>query len=284
MGIIELILAGVQHVLPHHLLSRIIYAFMRIRIAPIKDVQIHSFAYMAGVDWSESKKQQSSDFEHFNAFFTRELIEGARPLDPDLMTYVSPCDGRISQCGRITNNRILQAKGQNYSLQSLLVNDSSAKDFRNGFFHTIYLAPHDYHRVHMPVTGMLRRMIHVPGRLFSVAPYTTRQIPNLFTRNERLICLFETSHGPMSVILVGAMMVSSMETVWSGVVKPHGGKRVVSADLSRRGIKLRRGKEMGRFNMGSTVILLLPPGAISTLADYTSDDPVLMGQKLGRLR
>ena len=238
---------------------------------------------VAGVDWSESKLKSASDFETFNAFFTRELAVGVRPIDPDPSSFVSPSDGKISQCGRLTNDRILQAKGKHYSLRNLLANDPATNDFRNGFFHTIYLAPHDYHRVHMPMSGHLQRMIHVPGRVFSVAPYTVNSVPGLFTRNERVISLFQTSHGPMAVILVGALLVSSIETVWSGVVTPPRGKRVATGDWSRRDIQLEKGQEMGRFNMGSTVILLLPATAISVLADYGKDDIVVMGQKLGRL-
>ena len=155
--------------------------------------------------------------------------------------------------------------------------------FLNGFFHTIYLSPRDYHRVHMPFDGKLQRMIHVPGRLFSVSPYTVRQVPDLFSRNERVISLFETSHGPMSVILVGAMLVSSMQTVWSGVVTPPRGRKITVGDWSRRDIELKKGQEMGRFNMGSTVIVLLPPGAVSTIEHFESGDDVVMGQKLGRM-
>jgi len=256
---------------------------MRIRVNFIKNTQITLIGEMAGVDWSESKLKSASDFENFNAFFTRELAAGARPIDPDPSSFVSPSDGKISQCGRLTNDRILQAKEQHYSLRDLLANDPAAKDFHNGFFHTIYLSPSDYHRVHMPVSGHLQRMIHVPGRAFSVAPYAVRRVPGLFARNERVISLFETSHGPMALILVGAMLVSSMETTWSGVITPPRVKRIMTGDWSRRNIRLEKGQEMGRFNMGSTVILLLPATAVSMLADYDTDDTVVMGQKLGRL-
>ena len=284
MRILENTLAGIQYLLPHQLLSSLLHWFTRIRIKPIKNLQISLISEVAGVDWSESKLKSASDFETFNAFFTRELAAGARPIDPDPSSFVSPSDGKISQCGRLTNDRILQAKGKHYSLRNLLANDPATNDFRNGFFHTIYLSPRDYHRVHMPMSGHLQRMIHVPGRVFSVAPYTVNSVPGLFTRNERVISLFQTSHGPMAVILVGALLVSSIETVWSGVVTPPRGKRVATGDWSRRDIRLEKGQEMGRFNMGSTVILLLPAGAVSLLEDYTVDDIVVMGQKLGRLR
>jgi len=284
MGFIEKILAGIQYVLPHHLLSRLVHWFMRIRLAPVKNTQIALIGSMVGVQWEEAKIENISEFEHFNAFFTRELVNGVRPVDPDPLSFVSPSDGRISQCGRITNDRILQAKGQHYSVRSLLANDPAAPEFHNGFFHTIYLSPRDYHRVHMPYGGTLQRMIHIPGRLFSVAPYTVRQVPNLFARNERVVSLFETTHGLMAVVLVGAMLVSSMETVWSGVVTPPRGKKITRGDWSRRHIELKKGQEMGRFNMGSTVILLLPPGAVSSLEHYEGGDDVVFGQKLGRLR
>ncbi|MEJ8566833.1 archaetidylserine decarboxylase [Elongatibacter sediminis] len=284
MALFDRLFAFIQTLLPHHLLSAVVHALARIRLAPIRNVQIGLFSLFTGVDWSEVRRQRMADYAHFNDFFTRELGSGARPPDPDPEAVLSPCDGRISQCGRITNDRILQAKGHSFSLRSLLGNDPGAADFVNGFFHTIYLSPRDYHRVHMPLTGHLQRMVHVPGRLFSVSPSTVRAVPDLFTRNERVICLFDTEHGPMAVVLVGAMLVSSMETVWAGTVTPPRGRRISTGDWSRRDIRLERGEELGRFNMGSTVIVLLGPGAVSTLADYGPDDAVLMGQKLARLR
>lgn len=284
MRLIDKIFAGIQYLLPHHLLSGIVHGLMRIRFRPVKHVLISVIGGIAGVDWSEAERQDSADYEHFNDFFTRELQDGARVVDPEPDSFVSPSDGRISQCGRITTDRILQAKGHHYTVRSLLANDPSSADFINGFFHTIYLSPRDYHRVHMPAAGVLQRMIHVPGRAFSVSPGTVREVPELFARNERVVSMFETAHGPMAVVLVGAMLVSSMDTVWSGTVTPPRGRKITRGDWSRRGIELQRGDEMGRFNMGSTVIVLLPPGAVSSLEDYSADDIVLMGQKLARLR
>ena len=284
MGLIEKLLSGIQYLLPHHLLSRLVYAFMRIRLAPVKNSQIALIGSMVGVAWEEAKIENISEFETFNDFFTRELKPDVRQIDPDPLAFVSPSDGKISQSGRITNDRILQAKGQHYSVRTLLANDPSCVEFTNGFFTTVYLSPRDYHRVHMPLEGHLQRMIHVPGRLFSVAPYTVRQVPDLFARNERVISVFDTTHGPMALVLVGAMLVSSMETVWSGVVTPPRGRKITHGDWSRHDIRLARGAEMGRFNMGSTVILLLPPGAVSAIEHYESGDDVVMGQKLGRLR
>ncbi|MBT8048680.1 MAG: phosphatidylserine decarboxylase [Xanthomonadales bacterium] len=279
----EKLFSGIQYLLPHHLLSRLVHAFMRIRLAPVKNTQIALIGSMVGVEWAEARIESISEFEHFNDFFTRELRDGARPIDPDPLSFVCPSDGKISQSGRITNDRIVQAKGVHYSVRSLLANDASSPEFLNGYFHTVYLSPRDYHRVHMPFGGTLQRMIHVPGRLFSVAPYTVRQVPNLFARNERVISLFETPHGLMGVILVGAMLVSSMETVWSGVVTPPRGRKIVTGDWSRRGIELAKGAEMGRFNMGSTVILLLPAATVSMIEHFESGDDVVMGQRLGRL-
>jgi phosphatidylserine decarboxylase len=284
MVMIDKLFTLLQHVLPHRLLSRLVHAFMRIQLAPVKNLQIAVVGGLAGVDWSESRLQDAADFATFNDFFTRELASGARPLDPDPESLVSPSDGRISQCGRITNDRLVQAKGHHFSIRSLLAGDPACAEFNNGFFHTIYLSPRDYHRVHMPVDGRLLRTLHVPGRLFSVSPATVRQVPNLFARNERLVSLFETPHGPMALVLVGAMLVSSIETVWAGVVTPPYGRKVTRGDWSRHEIVLRRGQEMGRFNMGSTVIVLLPATAVSSLEDLGPDDVVRMGQKLGRLR
>ncbi|MDT8320520.1 MAG: archaetidylserine decarboxylase [Xanthomonadales bacterium] len=284
MKLLDRLFAGLQYLLPHHLLSALVQHFMRIRLKPIKNAQIAVIGTLIGVDWSEAKRQDASAFADFNDFFTRELAPDARPIDPDPLSFVSPSDGTVSACGRVTSDRILQAKGKHYTVRSLLGNDPVFQAFHNGFFYTVYLSPGDYHRVHMPAAGNLQRTIHVPGRAFSVGPATVREVPNLFTRNERLACLFETSHGPMAVVLVGAMLVSSIETVWSGQVTPPRARKVTTGDWSRRDIELKKGDEMGRFNMGSTVIVLLPPAAVAALEDYETGDRVLMGQKLGRLR
>jgi phosphatidylserine decarboxylase len=284
MAVFDFIFSSIQYLLPQHLLSRIVHYLMRIRIKFIKNLQIWIIGWLAGVAWEEAESPRANDYPDFNTFFTRQLKAGARTIDPDPLSIVSPSDGRISQVGRVVNGRCLQAKGHHFSVRSLLANDASANEFAGGHFHTIYLAPRDYHRVHMPVSGTLQRMIHVPGRLFGVSPGTVRQVPNLFARNERVVSVFETHHGPMAVILVGAMLVSSMETVWAGAITPPRGLRVTSGDWSRRNIHLQKGAELGRFNMGSTVILLLTAGAVASLAELGPDDSVLMGEKLGRLR
>lgn len=283
MNLIGSLLAGIQFLLPHHPLTRLMYCLTQARFKPLKNLLIMSIGAAAGVDWSESKLKNLSDFESFNDFFTRELAPGARPQNPDPKGFNSPCDGVISECGRFTGDRLLQAKGRYYGLNDLLANDPSAAAFRNGFFHTIYLAPHNYHRVHMPRAGHLQRMIHVPGRLFTVSPRAAHHLPGLFTRNERVISIFETAYGPMAIVLVGALMVGGMETVWAGRVKPVRGRRVAVGDWSRRDIRLEKGDEMGRFNMGSTVILIQPPNAVSALGDFKAGDPVIVGQVLGKL-
>ena len=202
MNLFEKLFAAIQYLLPHHLLSGLVHWVMRIRFKPVKNLLIAVVGGIAGVDWSEARRQQYSDYDCFNDFFTRELVDGAREIDADPQSFVSPSDGRISQCGRITHDRILQAKGHHYTIRSLLADDPWSADFDNGFFHTVYLSPRDYHRVHMPADGTLQRMIHVPGRAFSVSPATVRQVPNLFARNERVVSLFETPHGPMALVLV----------------------------------------------------------------------------------
>jgi len=283
MRIIGWLLALIQYVLPQHLLSRGVYYLTRVRWAPAKNVLIMVIGGITGVDWSESKHQNLSDFDTFNAFFTRELAAGARPQNSDPKGFNSPCDGVISECGRFTGDRLLQAKGQYYGLGRLLANDPVTAQFRNGFFHTIYLAPNNYHRIHMPRAGHLQRMIHVPGRLYGVADWSVRGVTGLFTRNERVVSIFDTDSGPMALVLVGALMVGSIETVWAGQVTPPYGRRVSVGDWSRRDIRLDKGDEMGRFNMGSTVILIQPPSAVASLGDFAKGDPVIVGQVLGKL-
>lgn len=276
------LLAGIQYILPHHLLSRGMYHLTQVRWAPVKNLLIMFIGGIAGVDWSESRRKELSDFESFNDFFTRDLVPGARPQNSDPKGFNSPCDGVISECGRFTGDRLLQAKGQYYSLNSLLANDPAAAELKNGYFHTIYLAPHNYHRIHMPKDGHLQRMIHVPGRLYGVADWSVSQVPRLFARNERLVNIFETEHGTMALVLVGAFFVGSMDTVWAGRVCPPRARRITSGDWSRRDIRLNKGDEMGRFNMGSTVILIQAPNSVASLGDYTRGDPVIVGQILGK--
>ncbi|MFT5139293.1 MAG: phosphatidylserine decarboxylase [Lysobacterales bacterium] len=282
-SILEKLAAAIQYILPHHFLSSLIYRLMRVETVWIKNLQIRMISKIVGVNWSEASSGDLSSYRHFNAFFTRTLKPGARVFDQDENSLICPCDGRISELGKIDGNQIFQAKGQSYTLDTLLAHDPQCEQWIDGYFCTIYLSPRDYHRVHMPIDGVLARMTHVPGRLFSVAPYTVRQVPSLFARNERLISVFDTRFGPVAQVLVGAMLVSSMETVWDGEITPTKNRSVSTRTYSDRTIELSSGKEMGRFNMGSTVILVLPPRAIAGFSGINANDKVLLGQSLARL-
>jgi phosphatidylserine decarboxylase len=272
-----------QYALPHRLLSRLVYWATRWTFRPWKNFLIGQIARRFQVDLSEAQTPDFDAFEHFNAFFTRALKPGARSADPDPATVLCPADGRISQLGPIAEGRIFQAKGQDYSVAELLADEAAAAPYRDGSFVTVYLSPRDYHRVHMPLAGTLLETVHVPGRLFSVAPGPVAAIPRLFARNERLVCHFQGEHGPFAVVLVGAMLVSSVSTVWGGLTIPPYAGRVTARDERGRGLHLARFAEMGRFNMGSTVILLLPPGVAAFYSTLAAEAPVRVGQALGRL-
>lgn len=280
----EKLAAGIQYLLPHHFLSAVVYRVMRIEIPWIKNFQIRAIARIAGVNWAEAESSNPDDYIHFNQFFTRRLSAGARTADPDPASLLSPCDGHISELGKIARDQLFQAKSHHYSLRNLLADDPLCSAWENGHFCTIYLSPRDYHRVHMPLSGDLLRMTYVPGRQFSVAPYTVRQVPGLFARNERLVCIFETTVGPVAQILVGAMLVSSMATVWAGEITPGAGRKVTTVRYEPGTVHLERATEMGRFNMGSTVIMVLPPGAISGFEGLAAGDALLQGQKMANLR
>lgn len=282
-SLIERIFAGFQYILPQHFLSRIVYSLMRSEIKWVKNLLIRFISRIAGINYAEALSPDPTDYASFNAWFTRALKPGVRVFDPDPHAFLSPCDGTISETGLLDQNRILQAKGRDYSLQDLLANDPVCEQMTGGYFSTIYLSPRDYHRIHMPLGGRLQRMIHVPGRLFSVAPYTVRQVPRLFARNERVISVFDTDSGPLVMVLVGAMLVSSTETVWAGEVTPTKSKEVTVKEYSDGDITLAKGEEMGRFNMGSTVILLMPPGALKGRENLGAGDAVKVGQRLGTL-
>ncbi len=274
-----------QYLLPHHLLSWLMYLITRSQWKPLKDRIIRAVIRLYGVNMEEAQRPHPAHYPSFNAFFTRALRAAARPLAPNPDALLCPADGTLSQAGSIRDGRIFQAKGHSYSLQELLGERSSWWDrFHDGCFATIYLSPRDYHRVHIPLGGELKRMIHVPGRLFSVNPVTTRMVPRLFARNERVVCLFESDIGPMAIILVGAIFVASIDTVWAGTVAPAY-RRVhrVDYDRSPDPVALRRGQEMGRFNMGSTVILLFGPDAVNWRESLTPGTPLRMGESLGRI-
>ncbi len=271
-----------QHALPQHFLSRVMHFFTRIRISWWKNLQIQGVIKIYGVDLSEAVESNPKTYLSFNQFFTRALKQTARPIANDPRAIVSPADGAVSQLGLIDDSAIFQAKGKTFSVVDLLGGDPDrAQPFIGGNFTTIYLSPKDYHRLHMPLDGKLREMIHIPGRLFSVSPTTTENILNLFARNERVVALFETEVGPMALVLVGAIFVSSIETVWHGVVTPPSAKNVQNWDYRDQGIVLKKGEEMGRFNMGSTIIVLFPKDRMNWSEELRANSSVLMGQLLG---
>lgn len=274
----------IQYLLPHQLLSRLMLLLTRVRLRPWKNFLINQIAKRFKVDWSEAASADLNSYEHFNAFFTRALKPGARVPDADPNALLMPADGRISQLGRIENGRIFQAKGFDFSAEELLGNATKAAAFRNGLFATIYLSPRDYHRVHMPWDGELSETRHIPGRLFSVSPGTVESVPRLFARNERLVCNFDTDFGSMSLVMVGALLVSGVETVWNGVEIPPYAGRVFARDYLHRQprIALSRFAEMARFNYGSTVIVLLPEGAASFDPALAAGQAVRLGQCLAK--
>jgi phosphatidylserine decarboxylase len=271
-------------VLPHQRLSRLVRVATRWKTPWWKNFLIRQFIRLFDVDMSEAE-QPAAGFLDFNAFFTRALRAGVRPLPSDPHAIACPVDGRVSACGRIEGDRILQAKGHDYSLTSLVGGDPGhAGRFADGQFATLYLSPRDYHRIHMPCSGRLTETVYVPGRLYSVAPHTTRAIERLFTRNERLVAFFETDNGPMAVVLVGAIFVSCMETVWEGIVNPQLGMQRQVRSFAGEGQsppELERGAELGRFNMGSTVILLFGPGQAQWSDALTPGAGVRMGREIG---
>jgi phosphatidylserine decarboxylase len=277
---------ALQYLLPHRLLSRVALRIARVEAPWFKNAMIRFIARKFGVDWSEAASADLADYQHFNAFFTRALKPGARAAAGDEHTILMPADGRISQCGPIRYGRLFQAKGFEFSAAELLADDELAKRFDGGVFATVYLSPRDYHRVHMPCAGRLVETRHVPGRLFSVGTGTVAQVPRVFARNERLVCLFETEFGPMAVVMVGALLVSGVETVWGGVEIPAYADQVIVRDYrsATPPVQLDRFAEMARFNYGSTVIVLLPPDVATLNASLAAEVPVRLGQALaGRL-
>ncbi|NJD08794.1 MAG: phosphatidylserine decarboxylase [Methylococcaceae bacterium] len=278
----ERLFAGFQHCLPHHPLSRLVGRLAECEHPAVKDFLIRKFIDHYRVDMVEAEQPDPAAYPNFNAFFTRALRDGARPLAEPEATVLCPADGAISQIGSIQDGRLLQAKGREFSVGELLGGDEEREaQFASGSFATVYLSPRDYHRLHMPVAGRLRQMIHVPGRLFSVNAGTARAVPNLFARNERVAAIFETEVGPMALVLVGAIIVASIETVWHGVVTPPTGKGVSLWDYSNDSIFLDRGAEMGRFRLGSTIIVLFGGDGVNWEASWAEGSPIRMGSLLG---
>jgi phosphatidylserine decarboxylase len=274
-----------QYVLPHHGLSRLVAVLANCRWPIIKGPFIRLFAKRYGVDLAEAKIQDYRQYRTFNEFFTRELKDGARPIDGLAHTLVSPADGAISELGPIQGEALLQAKGMHYSVSDLLGSDrDDAQAFLDGSFLTVYLSPRDYHRVHMPLAGSLLKTVYVPGRLFSVNDKTAARVPGLFARNERLVCHYQTAAGPMALVMVGAMIVAGIETVWAGQVCPtRQGLQRTDYRENTPPIQLAKGSEMGRFLLGSTVILLFGPGAVTLHHELRAGDPIRLGDAIGVL-
>ena len=277
------LLTSLTYVLPHRLLSSLARRLAYSTSPGTKQWLIDTVTRKFDDDLSVAAESDPRAYPSFNAFFTRALKPGARVADPDPRALLMPADGHISQCGAIEDGRIFQAKGQSFTAAELLGDAAAAEPFRNGLFATVYLSPRDYHRVHMPWTGTLRETVHVPGRLFSVGTDAVANVPRLFARNERLVCHFDTDFGPMVSVMVGALLVSGVETVWSGEEIPPYGTAITRKDYRGKGITLERFAEMARFNYGSTVIVLLPPGVATLSPELRAESPVRLGQRLATL-
>ena len=268
---------SLQKMAPQHGLSRIAGRIAASEQPWLKRLFIEQFARVYNVTLREAERDSLDDYRSFNDFFTRALKSGARPLAEETSTIVCPADGAVSQLSDIEDDRLLQAKGHSYTLTNLA--GALAEGFTNGTFCTIYLAPSDYHRVHLPYAGTLEASLAIPGSLFSVNGSTEQAIPGLFARNERLVCRFATDFGPMLVVLVGAMIVASIETVWSGPASPY--RTEVQTDYQ---LDYRRGDEIGRFLLGSTVICCFPAGAVALDEALSTGSQVRMGKRLGQVK
>jgi phosphatidylserine decarboxylase len=270
-----------QHALPHHGLSRLTLAATRVRTPWLRNLLIRGFLALFAVDMSDAAEIDPYRYASFNEFFTRALRNGARPIAAGAADIACPVDGRVSECGAIVGDSLLQAKGRHYSLTELLAGQDWAARFSGGSFATIYLAPFNYHRIHMPARGRLLDTVYVPGRLFSVNAATAGLVPRLFARNERVLTLFEGDFGEFAVVLVGALNVGSMATVWAGDITPAARRTI--AHIPARDILLDKGAELGRFNMGSTVIVLFQPGRAHWRATLAAGSSVRVGECLGEL-
>jgi len=269
-----------QYLIPKQALTALAGKFASAKAGNTTTAVIRWFVKRYQVNMAEAANPDITSYATFNDFFTRALKAGARPLaQADLL---SPVDGAISQFGRIEKDQIFQAKGHTYSTTALVAGDASlAAQFQDGHFATLYLSPKDYHRIHMPCDGVLRRMIYVPGDLFSVNPTTARGVPGLFARNERVVCVFDSAHGPFVLTLVGATIVGSMATVWHGLVNPPRPGTLWERSYGNDAPKLGRGTEMGRFLLGSTVVMLFPAGPLQFNAQWAPGGPIRMGEEMG---
>jgi phosphatidylserine decarboxylase len=276
-----------QYLLPQRLITRVTHRLARIETPWFKNGLIRAFSAAFGVNMDEALESDYRAYRHFNAFFTRALRPEARPLEVAENRLCCPVDGMISQAGVILDDQLFQAKGHSFALSPLLGGDADlARLFRDGRFATLYLSPRDYHRIHMPIRGVLRQMVHIPGCLFSVSPLTTRGIPALFARNERVVAHFDTAIGPLAMVLVGAINVASIETVWAGEITPPLGTEIRRWHYPAEepeAVILEKGAELGRFNMGSTVIMLCSQGAVSWASAIRPGATIRMGQALAEI-
>lgn len=265
-----------QKVVPQHRLSRVVGKIAASENPVVKTAVISAFKAKYGIDMSIAEQTNALKFKSFNDFFTRGLRTGVRAVDADQGSIVSPVDGAISQLGKIENGDVFQAKGQKFTVENLIADPQLAQPFKNGEFATVYLSPRDYHRVHMPFAGTLTETLYVPGELFSVNQTTAENIPGLFARNERMVCLFDTELGRMAVVLVGAMIVAGIETVATGKVKPSG-----RIELNQHNLFLEKGAELGRFYLGSTAVILFEENKMQWDEKFKANSTVLMGEALG---
>ena len=268
-----------QYLLPKRVLTALAGKIANLRGGALTHALIRRFIAQYGVDMAEAADPRVESYASFNDFFTRALRDGLRPIDS--APFVCPVDAAVSQFGPIDDDQIFQAKGHSYSTRALLGGDPAlARQFDHGHFATLYLAPRDYHRIHMPCDGRLKRMIYVPGDLFSVNPLTARHVPGLFARNERVVCVFDTAYGPFINVLVGATIVGSVATVWHGVVNSPRGREVREWRYDGEDIVLAKGAEMGRFLLGSTVVMLFPKNVLTFVPDWAPSRPVRLGEAM----
>lgn len=271
----------IHRMTPKYLLTRLAGVLARNELGSLTTWAITKFISKYGIDMSEAQKEKTEDYKTFNEFFTRDLKDGARPICPEENRLCMPVDGTIAEFGDITQGRIVAAKGQDYSFRVLVGgNDEDAAVFKDGKFICIYLSPANYHCIHMPIDGTLKKMLFVPGKYYSVNPTYVKTISELFTKNERAVCLFDTPAGPMAMVLVGATIVGSISTEWHGEVSPNKLKQVTVWDYSDKDISLKKGEKMGKFYLGSTVILLFGQDAISFVDGLESGKPVKLGEPL----
>jgi phosphatidylserine decarboxylase len=280
MNVFNMLKITAQYLLPKHAVSRLVGRLAAAQAGALTTWLIKVFMKRFGISLAEAERERPEDYVTFNDFFTRTLKAGVRPIVAEPNAVALPVDGCVSQIGDIQHGRIIQAKGHDFSARELLGGDDDLSElFQNGKFATIYLSPKDYHRIHMPLDGEVRNMVYIPGDLFSVNPLTAANVPNLFARNERVACLFHTPFGPMAMVLVGATIVASIETVWAGTVTPPAGKMIKRWDFHGSDpIILKKGDEMGLFKLGSTVVCLFPPKMIEFIESLQPGSPTKMGE------